>query len=183
MPESMCSTKTLIAIDPGASGGIAYQRDGQAVEAAPMPPTEGDVLNLLRQPCTAILTGRQNRPCSKPTWKALVAILQEEFAAVYGFLPTGVACSACTASTPRACTPLSTGFRASSGASDAELAPRPRIVQVVLVVRSNGQQAAKETQDRACFRWRSGAKSPGLLVWCGYLLLVERLARLYKVSF
>lgn len=40
---------TLIAIDPGASGGIAYQRDGQPAESVPMPATEGDVVNLLRQ--------------------------------------------------------------------------------------------------------------------------------------
>ncbi len=40
---------TLIAIDPGASGGIAVRRDGQPADAMPMPPTEGDVLNLLRQ--------------------------------------------------------------------------------------------------------------------------------------
>jgi len=40
---------TLIAIDPGASGGIAVWRDGQPADAMPMPPTEGDVLNLLRQ--------------------------------------------------------------------------------------------------------------------------------------
>ncbi|MHC1770108.1 MAG: hypothetical protein AB9869_38470 [Verrucomicrobiia bacterium] len=40
---------TLIAIDPGASGGIAVRRDGQPADAMPMPPTEGDMLNLLRQ--------------------------------------------------------------------------------------------------------------------------------------
>jgi hypothetical protein len=39
----------LIAIDPGAGGGIAVWRDGQPIDAVPMPPTEGDVLNLLRQ--------------------------------------------------------------------------------------------------------------------------------------
>ena len=41
--------KILIAIDPGASGGIAVWRDGQPADTMPMPPTEGDVLNLLRQ--------------------------------------------------------------------------------------------------------------------------------------
>lgn len=41
--------KTVIAINPGAGGGIVVQRDGQPADAMPMPPTEGDVLNLLRQ--------------------------------------------------------------------------------------------------------------------------------------
>jgi crossover junction endodeoxyribonuclease RuvC len=41
----------LIAIDPGASGGIAYQRDGQPADAVPMPPTEGDLVSLLRDLC------------------------------------------------------------------------------------------------------------------------------------
>lgn len=41
--------KTLIVIDPGASGGIAYRRDGQPTDAVRMPPTEGDLVNLLRE--------------------------------------------------------------------------------------------------------------------------------------
>ena len=40
---------TLIAIDPGLNGGIAYLRDGQPAEPVPMPATEGDTVNLLRQ--------------------------------------------------------------------------------------------------------------------------------------
>jgi hypothetical protein len=41
--------KILIAIDPGLNGGVALQRDGQPAESAPMPATEGDLVNLLRQ--------------------------------------------------------------------------------------------------------------------------------------
>ena len=40
---------TILAIDPGVSGGIAIWRESQPVNTAPMPPTEGDVLNLLRE--------------------------------------------------------------------------------------------------------------------------------------
>jgi hypothetical protein len=40
---------TVIAIDPGASGGIASRRDGHPAEATPMPQTEGDLVLLLRQ--------------------------------------------------------------------------------------------------------------------------------------
>lgn len=43
--------KTLIAIDPGASGGIAVRRDSQPADAMPMPPTEGDLVSLLRDLC------------------------------------------------------------------------------------------------------------------------------------
>lgn len=39
---------TLIAIDPGLSGGIAFQRDNQSAQAVPMPVTEGDLVELLR---------------------------------------------------------------------------------------------------------------------------------------
>jgi crossover junction endodeoxyribonuclease RuvC len=39
---------TTIAIDPGLSGGLAYERDGQPAQAVPMPPTEGDLVNVLR---------------------------------------------------------------------------------------------------------------------------------------
>jgi hypothetical protein len=41
--------KMIIAIDPGASGGIAFRRDGLPAEAVPMPRTEGDLLDRLRQ--------------------------------------------------------------------------------------------------------------------------------------
>ena len=40
---------TILAIDPGASGGIAVWRKGQPVNAVPMPPTEGDFVALLRE--------------------------------------------------------------------------------------------------------------------------------------
>jgi hypothetical protein len=39
---------TLIAIDPGASGGIAVHKAGAPVAAFSMPATEADVLHLLR---------------------------------------------------------------------------------------------------------------------------------------
>ena len=41
--------KTIIAIDPGLSGGIACLRAGQPVLAVPMPATEGDLIALLRE--------------------------------------------------------------------------------------------------------------------------------------
>lgn len=39
----------VIAIDPGLSGGIAVHRAGEPVAAHAMPPTEADVLHLLRE--------------------------------------------------------------------------------------------------------------------------------------
>lgn len=39
---------TTIAVDPGLSGGIAYQLDGQPAQAVAMPSTEGDLVDLLR---------------------------------------------------------------------------------------------------------------------------------------
>jgi hypothetical protein len=39
---------TIISIDPGASGGIAWGRGTQPVQALPMPATEGDLVILLR---------------------------------------------------------------------------------------------------------------------------------------
>ncbi len=39
---------TTIAIDPGASGGIAWSQNGQRVQALVMPATEGDLVQLLR---------------------------------------------------------------------------------------------------------------------------------------
>jgi len=41
--------KNLIAIDPGAKGGIALLRPGQPAQAYSMPVTEGDIVDLLRQ--------------------------------------------------------------------------------------------------------------------------------------
>ena len=39
---------TTIAIDPGLSGGVAYQHDNQPAQAVAMPATEGDLVDLLR---------------------------------------------------------------------------------------------------------------------------------------
>lgn len=39
--------KTTIAIDPGASGGIAFQQGDSRPEAIKMPETEGDIANTL----------------------------------------------------------------------------------------------------------------------------------------
>jgi hypothetical protein len=39
---------TTIAVDPGLSGGIAFQHDNQPEQAVPMPATEGDLVDLLR---------------------------------------------------------------------------------------------------------------------------------------
>ncbi len=39
---------TTIAIDPGLSGGVAYQRGPQPAQAVAMPATEGDLVDLLR---------------------------------------------------------------------------------------------------------------------------------------
>src|SRR6185369_4339855 len=38
----------IIAVDPGLSGGIASWKEGQPVSAFAMPPTEGDLLELVR---------------------------------------------------------------------------------------------------------------------------------------
>lgn len=38
----------ILAIDPGLSGGVAFQAAGEPAEAVSMPPTEGDVVDLLR---------------------------------------------------------------------------------------------------------------------------------------
>lgn len=51
--------KTLVAIDPGASGGIAVGRFGRA-ECYPMPATAGDLLAMLREfQQTANLEGQE----------------------------------------------------------------------------------------------------------------------------
>lgn len=41
--------KTIIAVDPGKSGGLVYKSSGQPVLAVPMPQTEGDLVHLLRR--------------------------------------------------------------------------------------------------------------------------------------
>ena len=38
-----------IAVDPGLSGGFAFQLDRQPAQAVAMPPTEGDLVELLRR--------------------------------------------------------------------------------------------------------------------------------------
>lgn len=48
-------TTTVIAVDPGLSGGIACWHQAQPVTAYPMPPTEGDVIELLK---TLIVPGK-----------------------------------------------------------------------------------------------------------------------------
>lgn len=40
--------KTIVAIDPGASGGIAFQHGDGKAACMPMPETEGDILDILR---------------------------------------------------------------------------------------------------------------------------------------
>lgn len=40
---------TLIGIDPGRGGGIAFKIGDHPVEATPMPSTEGDLVDLLRR--------------------------------------------------------------------------------------------------------------------------------------
>lgn len=40
---------TLVSIDPGASGGIAWQHPGEVALCKPMPETEGDVVALIRE--------------------------------------------------------------------------------------------------------------------------------------
>lgn len=39
--------RTIIAVDPGLTGGVALKRNGQPTQAFPMPPTEGDLADLL----------------------------------------------------------------------------------------------------------------------------------------
>lgn len=48
-PRMQDRFRTVIAIDPGASGGVAFQLDGQIAEAVAMPATEGDLVDLLRR--------------------------------------------------------------------------------------------------------------------------------------
>ena len=52
MKNELLPAKLTIAIDPGKSGGLAYQLAGQPAQAVAMPPTEGDLVNLLRQLAT-----------------------------------------------------------------------------------------------------------------------------------
>jgi crossover junction endodeoxyribonuclease RuvC len=44
--------KTILTIDPGLSGGVAVRREGRS-ECWPMPPTQGDLLELIREVNTA----------------------------------------------------------------------------------------------------------------------------------
>ena len=48
-PRHQDRFRTLVAIDPGATGGVAFQRQGQPAEAVAMPKTEGDLVALLRE--------------------------------------------------------------------------------------------------------------------------------------
>jgi hypothetical protein len=41
--------KKIIAVDPGASGGIAWTDGSGSPQCVPMPETEGDVMNLIRE--------------------------------------------------------------------------------------------------------------------------------------
>ncbi len=41
--------KTILAIDPGASGGLAYRHGAYAAVAFPMPDTEGELLEVIRE--------------------------------------------------------------------------------------------------------------------------------------
>ena len=41
--------KKIIAVDPGASGGIAWSDADGNTHCVPMPETEGDVMNLIRE--------------------------------------------------------------------------------------------------------------------------------------
>lgn len=47
--------RTVVAIDPGVSGGVAVARGGK-VECWPMPETEGDLLSVVREIREAALT-------------------------------------------------------------------------------------------------------------------------------
>ena len=47
-PISQKEMNITIAIDPGLSGGVAYQLDLQPAQAVAMPATEGDLVDLLR---------------------------------------------------------------------------------------------------------------------------------------
>lgn len=41
--------KTVLAVDPGATGGIACWRDDEPIQAFAMPETEGDQIELIRK--------------------------------------------------------------------------------------------------------------------------------------
>jgi hypothetical protein len=56
MTKSKFQMKTILGIDPGLTGGIALKRDGQPAHAFPMPPTEGDLVDLLHD----LVTDPQN---------------------------------------------------------------------------------------------------------------------------
>lgn len=59
--------KTIIAIDPGGSGGIVI-RAGTGIVARPMPDTEGDVLELLKAASSA----------ASPDGNELVAVVESQ---------------------------------------------------------------------------------------------------------
>jgi hypothetical protein len=40
--------KTILSVDPGKLGGMALARDGKFVDCWPMPETEGDVMDVLK---------------------------------------------------------------------------------------------------------------------------------------
>lgn len=48
--SSVYKMNTMVAIDPGVGGGIAYE-DGGTVQAVPMPSTLGDIAQLIRILC------------------------------------------------------------------------------------------------------------------------------------
>src|SRR5205823_1160011 len=48
-PRHQDRIRTVIAIDPGATGGVAFERGGQPADAVAMPKTEGDLVALLRE--------------------------------------------------------------------------------------------------------------------------------------
>ena len=58
--------RTTIAIDPGMGGGVVVRQAG-AILAYPMPPTQGDLLSLLREVTTA----------SEVEGQATVCVLEE----------------------------------------------------------------------------------------------------------
>lgn len=64
--------KTILAIDPGLSGGIALSRIGKT-ECWPMPETEGDLLGLVRELREAALV----EGCGLHGPSELVCVLEE----------------------------------------------------------------------------------------------------------
>ena len=48
MKDPIREFSTVMAVDPGAAGGVAVQKSGDPVTAYSMPPTEAEVMHLLR---------------------------------------------------------------------------------------------------------------------------------------